>query len=131
MKVLAIDPGTTTGLAWYLDGEFTTLATEADNVIKLLTNDLDWLVIERFATAGRISKYGLQTVNLVGQVKGWCYAFDKTLVIQSPQSRKAWQMQGDSFPKKTKPKLEHEGDAMAHLLQFLASRGIITKNIRF
>lgn len=126
MNILAIDPGTTTGLAWRVfDGatySFGAVTQNAELVLGFIHDfhrekSFDRIVIERFATAGLMSKYGLQTVDLVGQVKGYCYAKGIPVYLQSPQSRKAWEDKADRvLPRRL---IIHEHDAMAHLLEHM------------
>lgn len=122
MKILAIDPGGSTGLAWYLDGEIDTKCVPISEAMDNLTLEYDLFVIERFATAGRLSKDGLATIDLVGQVKGWCYAMLKPVILHSPQSRKAWQRDAEFFP--GRKRIIHERDALAHLLQYLDAKDV-------
>lgn len=125
-NVLAVDPGTTTGLAWqfFYDDiiDTDTALLPAEEVLAWIAkrhnfHGINTIVIERFATAGMLSKYGLQTIDLVGQIKGWCYAKDIGYVIQSPQSRKPWTDKAELYP--GRKRIIHEIDALAHLLQYL------------
>lgn len=123
MIILAFDPGGTTGIAIYADyGEHLTVET----LTKTARETPEWLdhfgvvdvvIVERFATAGLLSKYGLETIDLVGQIKGWCLARKIQCVVQSPQSRKAWLNDAEFFDKKKR--VIHEIDALSHLLQYL------------
>jgi len=125
MKILAIDPGTTTGLAFFIDGQVQTMTCPSAKVLPLIRqNKPEEFVIERFATSGRISKYGIETIDLVGQVKGWCFAHDLTLTLQSPQSRHAWQQEAKDWLGNKKRVGVHEDDSLAHLMQFLKAKGI-------
>src|SRR5688500_8214778 len=75
------------------------------------------VVVERFATSGRLSKYGLETIDLVGRIRGYCYALGIVCSLQTPMSRKAWKLQGSE-------KTQHEVDAKAHLLQYMHRKNI-------
>jgi len=128
VKLLAIDPGGTTGLAFWTDEE---AAEEARGVIAAWVLPLDKVmpffkenidssfevVVERFATSGRLSKYGLETIDLVGRIRGYCYAVDAVCTLQTPMSRRAFKMQGSE-------RTQHEVDAKAHLLQLMHKKRI-------
>lgn len=119
MKIIAIDPGGTTGVAIYADGEYATMTLPINDVMQQLN---DWampdvFVVEFFATAGRLSRYGLATIDLVGQIKGYCFAKNIPCVTQSPMSRKAWVLPAEKVLR-GRPHVIHETDALAHLLEY-------------
>jgi hypothetical protein len=138
VRVLAIDPGGHSGLAWFESGlsyEFTTRCVLISEVMGYVNSWHDVVVIEPFATAGMLSRYGLETIDLVGQVKGWCLAKNIPVVLQRPQSRRAWQDKAEAYIVANKTSLSqpplvgpnfivHEEDALAHLMQYLERNGI-------
>lgn len=125
VRVMAIDPGGNTGIAWYLDGKIDSVCVPVTKAMSVIMDEsIEFFVIERFATSGRISKYGIETIDLVGQVKGWCLAKGKTLTLQSPQSRRAWMERATNFLGAKRRIDDHEDDALAHLFQYLESIGI-------
>lgn len=117
--LVGIDPGTTTGIAVYYNGATVTLTLPSSAVLYYLEelNPLpSHIAIERFATAGKLSKYGLETIDLVGQVKGWAFARGVTVILFAPQSRRAWM--GVDEP------TMHQQDAKAHLLHLMEHQNV-------
>lgn len=131
---LAIDPGMTTGLAVrYAADKWSTFAVEGTVPVligwiqKLASEDfnspLEEVVIEKFLGTQRyMSKYGIETIELIGAVKALCHLMSIPLVFQTPsqkfpfmdeargllvERRKAWRL---SFT-------DHDQDALAHLLR--------------
>jgi len=122
MKILSVDPGGHTGFAYYVDGLITTQMLLINKVMLEIDRgaykDVEIVIIERFSTAGLISRYGLETVDLVGQIKGWCLARERDCRIRPPQSRKAGQDIAHDMLTDFKHVI-HEEDALAHLVVFL------------
>src|SRR3990167_1416896 len=88
--ILSIDPGITTGLAVrYTDGILRVSSTRSPEDLWRLIDRLalDAVVCESFATAGRISRYGLQTVRLIGSIQHACWQRSVRLVEQPPSFR--------------------------------------------
>lgn len=126
-KVLAIDPGGTTGTALRLsNGLWLTSSLKTwEQLCDFILNGLDTVVIENFK-AEHISTYGLHTVKLVGGVQFACRKMNIPLVIHQPQDRypfrtDARQMISDAGI----PYVVHEMDALAHLLRWENDNGII------
>jgi len=85
MKILAIDPGETNGVAVCIDNCYmTTILTEPTDFFKFFQEGLDAVVIEQFA-ASVISKYGLHTVRIVGGIEILCKNLVVRLSNQTPQ----------------------------------------------
>lgn len=117
MIYVAIDPGGTTGVAVFEDGEIRTKTLPIKDVILWLDSlfsvaPIAAIAIEKFATAGRLSKYGLETIDLVGQIKGWAFCRDVNVYLYVPQSRKGFQEHKHPTP--------HQDDAEAHLRHLMA-----------
>lgn len=135
-SIMAIDPGMTTGIAARLpDGTYWTgLAHTLEEVITFLLDiQPDIVIYERFATAGRISQYGLQTVELVGMIRGMAqtlaYLDGKQikLIRCTPAQRKMRQFEADYFVRHEQgnsQRLVHCKDALAHLFAWEVRNGI-------
>ena len=76
------------------------------------------VICENFATAGRISTYGLHTVRIIGGIQALCWNKNIPLVLRMPQHRYSKQKLANASPI---PKTIHEKDALAHLLSWEAS----------
>lgn len=124
-NVLSIDPGGTTGLAIRNRNNITedrnwmtAVCTEWEELCDLITEGLEYVVIENFK-AEHISTYGLHTVRLVGGTMFVCRKLDIPLVIHQPQDRRSFitdaremlVARGGKF-------MTHEVDALAHLLKW-------------
>lgn len=115
----SIDPGMTTGLAFRLNGDLHTCVVTDEHEIFDLIEGMEQVVIERFQTAGRLSAPGLITIELVGSVRGWCYAKGIPLTMQFPVDRYPFMREAQRAigtviqPSKW---AKHEVDALAHLL---------------
>lgn len=134
MTIISIDPGGTTGIAIRMpDNTINTMAlassrgsiTAAEELWELVPSATQ-IVIERFATSGLISRYGLATVELVGGVKALCHHLKIPLAVRMPQQRRAFQHLAYSSLSQLGLKRSdtgnagtftvHEEDALAHLL---------------
>lgn len=123
IKLCAIDPGITTGMAFRIGGKLATCVGYSDEEVLDLIHDVDVVVIERFATAGRLSAPGLITIELVGQVRGWCRAQGIHCETAIPQARYAYMQEAINnigVGKLIEPSRvqQHERDALAHLLSW-------------
>lgn len=119
LRVLAVDPGPHTGLA--------TRDAQGVPIVLMIHNDLNQIVdfvltikpevivVERFATGGRMSGYGHETIEIIGVMRGLAYALGARFYKQTPQSRYA-------FSEDSKTQLgrrtQHEWDAYSHLLRW-------------
>lgn len=124
--VVAVDPGGTIGVA-------IELYTPPDKLIKTCTftnpEDIwkfaadptfDTIVVERFITSGRVDKYGMLTIEIVGGLKAIAITTGKKLVTHLPQNRYAWQKDAHLWlVDQSDPFVIHEEDALAHLLCYL------------
>lgn len=135
MNVLALDPGGTTGVAMTFDDfqrtedmAYTTIATDDPLKVWRFVTAYKWNVVlcERFATAGRVSKYGLGTVEIVGGVRSLCAEHKTPFLYRQPQHRKSAQKEAKDYLA-GRPHVIHEEDALAHLLAYLHDHTIDTK----
>lgn len=124
MHILSIDPGGTTGIAYQLVGPHeqkkisTTHKLTPEGLYDLvLEYKWDVVLCERFSTAGRMSSFGIYTIQLVGGVHALCYTHDIQFVYRQPQNRKAFQDVAKAWFKGAKH-LDHEEDALAHMLSW-------------
>jgi len=124
-KVIAVDPGITTGVAFkdYTTGHIVTFATTAPDKLYELISGVDIVVIEDFTTAGRISRPGLDTVQIIGGIKALCWYLGKPYSIQMPAIRRPYVEQAALTLQKLYQHSSdhgtvavHEIDALAHLL---------------
>lgn len=125
--LLAIDPGWTTGIASRVGGElFTCVVSYRDPKLVLdMIPSANQVVVERFTTEGVLGAPGLDTIELVGAVYGFCYARSIPVEIAMPGSRyshmqAAIQMEGKgpNYLIKHNATSKHEIDALAHLLAY-------------
>ncbi len=133
MKILAIDPGGTTGIA-YKDTEskgspdlyVTATAKTPEELTELITPVLDLVIIENFR-AQRIDRHGLYTVRLVGGVQVLCAHLKIKLVVQPPIMRRAFIHEARTLVKPNS--VVHEVDALAHLLAWEYKNGYRTGRV--
>jgi hypothetical protein len=121
--VISVDPGGTSGIAFELDsGQRATCAlTDPNEVWSLAARDaFDVIVVERFTTSGVLSKYGLQTIEIVGGLRAIAHLYNKRLVLHYPQQRLAYMADAKQLLRDLKvPYVIHEVDATAHMLAYL------------
>ena len=118
--ILALDPGGTTGIAIRLqDGAWDTSTTrDPQELWTFFTSTKpDAVVFELFSTMGRVDKYMLHTVELVGGIKALCHALDIDGYAHVPQNRYGFlEAAEDMLRARRRPFVVHEKDALAHLL---------------
>lgn len=139
--IIAVDPGQHTGLAFRLDnGEWATLMADKlpdpdERLAMVLDTIVEYLqrktttavVLENFKTMGYLSRFGIETLELVGAVKSLCYVWQVPLVRQDPSHRLYFEKQAKYMlrerSKLTKlPVSDHEVSALAHLLRYEYTR---------
>jgi hypothetical protein len=93
MRVIAVDPGLTIGLAWY-DSE-----TEGWEVAQMggVQNAAEWIeervyhldviLVENYLSAGALTKEAMITIKLVGFFEHWAQYMDWGLALVPPQKR--------------------------------------------
>jgi len=124
--LVSIDPGITTGIATCNPaGDFATCTLGSSGEVWdfVLQHEgvKDALVLaEQFVTKGRISKYGLETVRIIGGIQALCRQFDIRLQMDMPGHRIAYIPDAlRLLPRST----EHEMDALSHILAWEAEHG--------
>lgn len=125
MRVVAIDPGGSNGVAIHDEKGYMTLTlTEPLELWKLLiAMKPDVAVYEDFLTNHRISQDGLHTVRVIGGILALCDLYGWQRVKHIPSHRKAFLRAAENTLKEVeKPKnvgtTKHEIDALAHLLAY-------------
>lgn len=135
--IIAVDPGQHTGVAMRFDNDAwgTVLADKVpdanerlDMILSLLRDCLEkgtctTVVIENFKTMGYLSKYGIETIELIGAIKGLCYLYAIPIARQDPQHRLPFERQATVLLKERSrtlniPTSDHEVSALAHLLRY-------------
>lgn len=123
LRILAVDPGVTVGVATKIGDNYMALEVGTkEDVWNFLRVDWDYVVVERFKTAGMISVYGLHTVEMVGGLQGICHVKSIPLTFHPPAKRKAFMREAASILTAKKVHFskadDHAHDALAHLLAF-------------
>ena len=118
-NIVAIDPGGSTGLAArYADGSWlTNTVTDPADLWDLIAQRPDVCVLEAFSTSGRVDKWMIHTIELVGGVIAACYVLNIKTFLHSPQKRYPWLAQAEAMLK-GQQHTRHEVDALSHLLAF-------------
>lgn len=119
--ILAIDPGGTTGLAWYLqDGIYLTATADSAEKVweEIDPTSVDTVLYEQFS-ASIISKHGLHTVRVVGGIQALCMYHKIPCIARTAQSRIAFLDDAKDILKyQPGPKTPHQRDALAHILSY-------------
>ena len=115
--IVAFDPGGTTGVAVKVGDDYhTTTATSPLEVYRwFLDPKPDRVVFEIFSTQGRVDKYMIYTIVLVGGIKAACEVLNIPGYAHTPQTRKAFIEEARQILR-GKRHVIHEVDALAHLL---------------
>jgi hypothetical protein len=148
-KAIAIDPGSSTGVAILTErDEIVTMTLDTSEgdvagVLELLLEQRpSTVIVERFVTSGLMSRYGLHTVELVGAIKALSHlagstelylehihgkipAFD--LVLRTPSQRAVRIPTAKVMLRERRTTLghkftDHEVDALAHLIGWMRSQ---------
>jgi hypothetical protein len=130
-RLLAIDPGGTTGIAYraynaapmlfisggtYVD---TMTETRPENVWTLVTCEAGWdqVICEKFTGQGHMNKVRVDVIELVGGIRALCVEHGIPFAFRTPQNRKAYQSEAKAWLKaQGTPYMDHQEDALAHLL---------------
>lgn len=124
-RLIAIDPGITTGVAIRVEGRLHTCVVDAYKLEDLF-DIIDviapqQIVIERFIIGGSnvsMNPERLKTIELVGEVKGYCRAKQIECETATPGQRHSHQHESERNIGGLIPKGKvavHEADALAHL----------------
>lgn len=77
------------------------------------------IVVERFVTAGRISRPGLDTVEIQGSIFGLGWLMGSQVYIQTPADRLPFLTEARKLIGANRTKIQsHDVDAVAHLLRW-------------
>ena len=119
MNILAIDPGVESGIAIRFDGgKISAIVSYTPEYVWEIVISMKWnaVVYENFTTAGRISRYGLHTVQIIGGIRALCIERKIKCYPRTPQSRMAFQVQAKNIL--NKGIAIHAVEALAHLLSW-------------
>lgn len=130
--MMAIDPGQNVGMALRFDnGNWGTLTVEkvpnGDERFDMVLSTLielfnqhkpDGMVVESFKTMSRyVSKYGLETLELIGAIRAIAYLHKVPIVQQMPSQRLFMEHEARQLLKdRARRFTDHEVSALAHLL---------------
>lgn len=132
MRVIAIDPGVTIGLAhitegsgkyWSWDTHQTKDIIEAFEWVDELINGFSTLVIEDFISAGHLTKEAKRTLKVIGFFE---YSYQDTLHVEiaTPQKRLPFVKQAHELTLSRNLPGPHSADALAHALAKLRRMGV-------
>lgn len=121
-KIVAIDPGVSTGVAIKGNDEYLTITLTLEEIkqgaLLEIVQGADQVIIEFFAAFAshgmRVAAPGIRAIEVVGKVMAYCEMQNIPLARQSPQNRKAFMLQARKLAKRYST--PHEIDALAHLL---------------
>ena len=122
MKIVALDPGVTTGWASRARDRYSTRQIIGEHHVELwdaLYNfEPQVVVCERF-TYQRRDKVILKSVEYIGVVTLYCEQYGANLVMQTPsQAKNLWTDTKLKLVEQYKPNQPHANDAMRHLLYY-------------
>lgn len=134
MRVLALDPGGTTGVAQYDSetGKFTsTQESERNhlvNLVRVQAHGVDVVVCEDFRITMQTAKKSPQAdaLKIIGAVDWICWDVGIPFVLQTPGDAKRFAT--DDRLKKAgfwTPGRRHANDAARHLFLFMAKKGLL------
>ena len=123
MIVCAVDPGAHCGIAVRQhDGSLAHIMIHDDlpSVLGYIhTVRPIVIVVERFVTAGRIGRDGLDTVEMQGSIFGVAWVLGSQLYWQTPADRMPFLSDSRQLIKANRSKIQsHDVDAVAHLLRW-------------
>lgn len=128
MTICAVDPGLTTGMAYRFDhggwGTVSVPRSMEEVVLKQLEGfQPKIIIIETFVGMGYLSKYGIETMELIGAIKFWCIWRGAELVRRTNVQRKPMIPTALDLLRERNKALkvkftDHEMDALSHLLSW-------------
>lgn len=124
MRVIAFDPGGTTGIAWesYDRLIFTDQLKDLDNIYNILDQNYpEYVVYERFdfRYGGGRARVDLTAKEVIGVIKLWCIHNHKKPHEQTPsQAKKLWTDDKLRRSDLWRPGMPHAMDATRHVLYF-------------
>lgn len=128
MTICAVDPGLTTGIAYRFDhggwGTVSVPRSMEEVVLKQLESfQPKIIIIETFVGMGYLSKYGIETMELIGAIKFWCIWRKAELVRRTNVQRKPMIPVALDLLRVRRKELDakftdHEMDALSHLLSW-------------
>lgn len=144
--IIAVDPGQNVGMAFRFENKnWGTLTIPkvptAEERFSLLLETLaeqitatkcDVVVVESFKTMSRyLSKYGLETIELVGAIRALCYNYEVPIVQQMPAQRTAFEADAKKLLNGRKNAYsDHEVSALAHLLFYEYREGRVLDGLK-
>jgi hypothetical protein len=131
VRVLCIDPGPHTGVAWYDSdaGSFAAYEAAPEDVWDCFeTKWLRWadvVVVEDFIIGGARAKEANVTIEMIGVMRYLCKRESVTFVTQPPGAHKF--AQGDKLKRLGWYTVgsDHARSATGHLVRFLVERGLL------
>lgn len=120
MRVVAIDPGLTIGVAEVTTNPLRVVTFATDDpieVVTFLTGTYDAVVVENFVGGGPRTKEAIHTLKVLGFVQYYAQFLGLPVTLQQPQMRKHKVSEAKSLLKTATP---HEIDALAHALALVA-----------
>lgn len=141
--IIAIDPGLTTGMAFRFDNQnwaTKTITPEAGmlGVLSEITKrEPSLVVIEAYIGSAALNKYAIETLELIGAVRGVCLIRGVPVEKRIPAVRKLMELEAGAFLTARKKAMRgvfnytvHEVSALAHLLTWerhVAKRSVVPK----
>lgn len=131
-QILALDPGKTTGFAVARKGNdgYSIVTTGAlythNSVLDTLVRHKSLLAVvcEIYTTANIRTQAQVETLELIGAIKGFCYNTGIPFIGQYPTTRRAYLSKADHYIRKhnvPRDIAQHATDALAHLFRYVAN----------
>jgi hypothetical protein len=127
MTIISLDPGLTSGFAIRFDNGSWGTAAIPRSMMEVVSKIDEYkptiLIIETFIGIAYNSKYGIETMELIGAVKYWCLLNNCELVRRTNVQRKPLMPAAIVLLQERRKLLgkryvDHETDALAHLLSW-------------
>lgn len=129
MRLLALDPGLTTGYAIFCNGHIERCghcASLAETVDLVMTPPLDGVVYEGFARGNSVVDEQLRTIELCGAIQAAAHLGRLKCAMQYPAMRKGYVPIAKCMVKElgfTYEEMHHAIDAIAHALCYMDKEG--------